>query len=697
MPEDLLYMYEDDELEDALEENPVQDVVTRSLERARRYHEENIEPDLVTATEYYKGEPFGNEVKGKSKVVTTEVRDATLAMKPSLLRIFFGSENPVEYRGRHAEDQEMAAQATDYIRYVISEDNAGFVEFDSAITDALVRRLGIWKWWWDESERVEESKFSGLDEIALEVLAAEPSVEKITTDEQGITRVRRRITNGRARFMAVPPEEFIFDPGTRTIGNSPVVAHSREVPASDLIARGIDPDIVKRAQQRHAYIYGQELEEVRSEGESDWYSNDPMTLDPSQRPVLFTEAYVRVDVDDDGISELRLFECVGPDYRIVNGDGEGEVVDEVPFAVLTPIPEPHTLIGLSNYDLAGDVQLVKSQVLRATLDSLSEAVDPRTEVVAGEVNMHDLLNPETSKFIRVTRPGMMREVKHDFVGEDTLPILAYLDEVRENRTGQTKAAMGLDADSLQSSTKAAVAATLSASQQRIEMVARIFAETGVKQLFKGLLRLVTKHQDQPRVVRLRGKYVQVDPRHWDATMDVEVAVALGAGSTEEKLQIFATLAEKQELLLQHGAPIVSWAEYRHTLAKLLELSGIKNVDNYLKPWGPEEQAQWDQAQAEAAQNVPPDASAALVELEQMKAQAQIATDQAKLELERWKAQREDDRERDKIAREFELKRYELELKYQAQLEEAALRARVEADRAAQELAASQPAREGGSE
>lgn len=682
---------------DSLEESDIQQVVKRSLERAVNYHDEQIEPDLVKATEFYKARPYGDEQDGKSQVVTSEVRDATLGMLPSLLRIFCGSEHPVEFRGRGPGKVAQAEQATDLVKYIVLEDNPGFLILQGAMKDALVRRTGIFKWWAEKNERQEAAEYSGLVQAELDALAEDPDVlsveitEEIPHPEMGVVfsaRAVRKESDTRIRFDVVPPEEFVYDPGTRRLDSAPIVAHVRYVPASDLIEMGFDADLVRRAEgltRRQAAISSADMDEARQAVEGlDSYRLDDSTLDPSQRRVLFAEAYALVD-GGEGVSELRRFDCIGPDYRIANGDGEGELVDEAPFSILTPDPEPHTLAGLSNYDMLHDVQRISSQVLRSTMDSLYEAVDPRTEVVAGEVNMADLQNPETSKYIRVTRPGMMREVKHEFVGEDTLPILQYLAEIKENRTGQSKAAQGLDADSLQSSTKAAVAATLSASQQRLEYVARCFAETGIKGLYRGLLRLTIKHCDKPRIIRLRGQYVEVDPRHWDATMDVEVRVGLGEGTPEERRQLYLAVAEKQEQILQTlgpNNPLVGLSQYRHTLARILELSGERNPDAFFKPLTEAD----DQAMADAAANQKPQADPAqqLVEVEQMKLQLQAAKQEQELALAKWKAEREDDRERDKMAREFEIKRLELEMKFQMQVEEAALRARVEADRLQQD-------------
>lgn len=666
----------------------VQKTVQRALERAKRHWEEDREPDATMATDYYMGRPFGDEEEGRSKVVSTDVRDATQAQLPSLMRVFFGPEDAVEFRPRQPNDEALAAQATEYINYVIREDNPGFLIFHSAFKDALVRRLGVFKWWHDESYRVEASNYTGLDMQGVALLLQDEgvgAVEVTSTDPAGMTfdvRVTRKSKTGCPKFAAVPPEEFWFTPGTRSLEEAPLVAHVREVPRDELVQMGIDEDLIEEAEGKTKEALDEDMEDSRRIEGGAWDRFEDESLDQSQTPILFAEAYCLVDGDGDDVAELRMFQCVGPDFRVANGDGLGEIVDEVPFATLTPEPEPHTLVGLSNFDLLRDVQRVKSQVLRGTLNSLALSVEPQLEVVEGEVNMQDVLNPEIAGVIRARRPGMLREIKHTFVGPDALPVLAYYDEIRENRTGQTKAAQGLDADSLQSATKAAVAATLSAAQQRVEMIARIFAETGVRRLFKGLLRLVVKHQDQARMVRLRDQWVPIDPRHWDATMDVSVNVALGSGTAEEKIQVLAGILSAQKELMASGSPLTSNVEIRHTLGKATELAGFRNSDAFFRPWGPEQEQQMQEAMAQ--QQPPPDPNMMLVQIEQARQQVEAQVKQAELMLKKWEAERQDDRERDKIARDAVLKERELELKHAADINDAELRAQVQRDRQAQD-------------
>ena len=375
------------------------------------------------------------------------------------------------------------------------------------------------------------------------------------------------------------------------------------------------------------------------------------------RRYMYIESYIRIDKDGDGVAELRRVCTLGEACYILHD----EVADDVRFAVICPDPEPHMVIGSSIADQVMDLQLIKSNIVRNTLDSLAQTIHPRTAYVEGAVNTDDLMNVETGGLVRVTQPGMIQELGSTFVGQQAMPILAYIDDIKASRTGMSKASQGLDADVLQSTTKAAVTATMSAAQERLEMVARIFAETGVRRLFRGLLKEIIRHQDRVRVVRLRNSWVPVDPRAWDADMDVVVNVGLGTGSIEQKVQtLMAVLAQQKEILQTLGPnnPIVSIKQMRNTIAQILELQGVKDASRYFNEITPE----IEQQMAQPPQPAPdPTQVLAQVEAEKIKKDIEIADKKMAVEIATQKAA--DDRERDKLETDVWLKSYEMGLKY----------------------------------
>ncbi|MGA1092089.1 MAG: portal protein [Candidatus Nanopelagicales bacterium] len=655
-------------------------LVGGELTDATSFVDAELSPVRARAIQYYRGEPFGNEEEGRSQVVSTDVRDTINGIMPSLMKVFFGSKKIVQFSPRNPEDVASAEQATDYVNYIFQNDNNGFLLCHSVFKDALRGALGIAKYVWEEKVEIKTEYFTGLDDAALTVLLSEPDVvgsaissmddpsyqppvdpmtgAPVVDPATGLpppapqiysVELKRESKDGRVRIEAIPPEEFLIDRRARSVEDATLVAHRRMMRVSDLVALGYDKDEVEA--QMGVYELDTNDEYLARNPYAQSYG--PGGTQDDKR-VLYCEAYIRVDYDRDGISELRKICTIGPSYKMVMN----EPCSHSPFALFCPDPEPHALIGLSMFDMTADLQKIKSAVMRNMLDSLSLAIHPRVGVVEGQANMDDVLNTEVGGVIRMRQPGAVQPFSVPFVGQAAFPMLAYLDDVRETRTGMSKAAMGLEADALQSTTRAAVAATVSAAQQHLELIARIFAETGMRALFKGILKLVVENQDRARVVRLRNQWVPIDPRSWDAGMDVEIDVALGGGTEEQQVAVLTSIAQKQEQILQTMGPqnpLVTPQQYRNTLARLVQVSGFKNADEFfsnpamMPPQPPPPPP-------------PPDPAMILAEVERQKIMADIQNKQAELELKRQQMLLEDDRARDKQEAEMMLRAYEIQLK-----------------------------------
>jgi hypothetical protein len=682
-----------------MDDAELQAIVTQDLTDAVSYVDSDLSPTRAKGTEYYRGDLFGNEVEGNSKVVAMEVRDTVSAMLPSLMRVFFSSENVVEFAPRGPEDVKMAQQATDYANYVFQNDNNGFLTSYAIFKDALVRKCGIAKFWWEDEEKVRIEEYTGLDDQTLEMLMQEPGAEvKIVVsypdpaiDEAQLTTVDpttgqpmvmpapmihdvqiKRITkDGRIRIMAVPPEELLLDRRARSFDDATIIAHRQMATMADLLAMGYDQDEIE-----------ENMSSTDLDSNDEYLARQPLSTtfgtndaaNPMMRRVLYIEAYSRVDFDGDGIAELRKVCCMGGGYKVVRN----LPASYIPFADFPCDPEPHTspLEAMSIFDITRDLQEIKSEILRNTLDSLAQSIHPRTAVVEGQVNIDDVLNNETGAIIRMRAPGMVQPLTTPFVGQAAFPMMEYMDQIKEDRTGMSKAAMGLNADALQSSTKAAVNATINASQGRIELTARILAE-GMKKLFKGILFLATTHQDKARMVRMRNEWVQIDPRFWDTSMDANINIALGNGDTNEKLQALMMIMSKQEQILQQLGPtnpLVTPQQFSNTLRKIVELSGFKDSTSFFQ------NIPADYVPPAPQQKPSPEEVLAQVQAESIKADIQKKA--AELELKRQQMIMDDDLTRDKMAQDLYLKKYEIELKYKSQISTAEIDAAQNIDREA---------------
>jgi hypothetical protein len=680
-----------------MDETELQGIVSAELEDAVSYIDSDVSPIRAKGTEYYRGDPFGNEEEGRSQVVAMEVRDTVSAMLPSLMKVFFSTENVVEYVPRGPEDVAGAQQATDYANYIFTSDNNGFMTTYAIFKDSLVRKCGIAKYYWEDVEEVKIEQYSGLDDQTIQILMQEdaevkivvsypdPSMPMMQPQVDPVTglpmqmpqpmlhdvQIKRNTKDGRIRIMAVPPEELLLDRRARSFDDAGIIAHRQMATVSDLIGMGYDQDEIEEnisstdLDSNDEYLARQPLSTTFGAADS---------LNPMQRRVLYIEAYMRVDFDGDGIPELRKICCMGSGYTMVRN----LPASYIPFVDFPCDPEPHTspLEAMSIFDITHDIQEIKSEIMRNTLDSLAQSIHPRTAIVEGQVNIDDVLNNETGAIIRMRAPGMVQAFSSPFVGQAAFPMLEYMDQMREDRTGMSKAAMGLDPDALQSTTKAAVSATVSASQSRLELQARILAE-GMKKLFKGILYLMTTHQDKPRMVRLRNQWVQIDPRVWDASMDVNVNIGLGNGDNNEKLSALNIIMQKQEQIMAQFGPmnqIASLPMYIKTLQKAIELSGYKDASSYFNTLPADFQMPQEPAK--------PTPEEVLAQVQAQSIQADIQKKAAELELQREKMVRDDDYRRDQLAQDLLLKKYELELKYGTQISTAEIDARQAMDREA---------------
>ena len=676
-------------------EEDLQYKVRQYVQDAIQFIDDEISPLRAKSTREYMGEPYGNEVEGRSQVVSRDIRDSVAACLPSLMKVFFGSEKVCEFIPRSAEDVEAAEQATDYVNYVIREDQPNVVGlFYSVFKDALMNRGGVVKWWFDDSIDIQTHTFDGLDEGQLAMLLQEEGVEAVSVEPQpasGVSQeraaqmeaqgmpppqiynveLRRERKKNQVRIETMPPEEFFIDSAATTLENAQVVGHRTLATVSSLVALGYNEEELQGHLTDQVVFNDSDEYWARHENQT------PETYDATAKRVLYVEAWCKIDFDGDGIAELRRICTIGDGREVVNN----EPATDIPFAVFQTDPEPHVFFGGDTASLTEDLQKIKSMVLRGMLDSLSFALYPRTGIVEGQVDIDDVLNPEVGSIIRMRQPGMVQQLDVPFLGRDAFPMVEYLDSMKEDRTGMTAASQGLDPDVLQSTTQSAVNATVRGAEQNLELKARLLAETGFKPLFKGLLRLIVQHQDKERMVRLRNNWVPIDPRLWDSSMDVSINTGLGSGQIDEKIGVLRDIVGRQtEAIQQLGMnnPLVGLPEIRNTLSKMLELSGFVDTEQFFKPLPPGWQPPPEEQEG-------PSPEEQLLQLQQMDIQVKADIAKAKLEAEVMKQRALDARERMRIEGDLALREFDLEEKYQSQVDIEVLKAALAEEREQEEV------------
>jgi hypothetical protein len=671
------------QLNEPMDEEEFRYTVFQAIEDAQTYIDSYIAPEREQAMSYYLANPFGNEEDGRSQVVLTEVRDTILAMLPSLLRIFTGGDKVLEFVPKGPEDVEVAQQATDMIDYIFMQENNGFRVLHDAMKDGLLLKTGVLTWYKLDDEKVEYYSYSNLSRDEASFILSDPTVEMESLEEMadmmtGEVRismsVRRKVTTPRFVIECIPPEQFLIDNEATSFDDAIYVARRKLATVSELVAMGYDRSIIEENAGTGGFEMNNEVV-TRNPADQSFFGLS-LGNDETTDKVFYVESYIRVDKDGDGIAELHKVCTVGNGAYILHD----EIVQDIPFSILAPDPTPHTIFGQSIADQTMDLQLIKSSIMRNTLDSLAQSIHPRTGFVEGQVNIDDLMNNETGALIRMRSPGAIVPFTTPFVGQQALGVMSYMDEIKTQRTGISRTSQGLDADVLQSTTRAAVQAQLSASQDRIEMIARIFAD-GLKRCFQGLLKLVVRHQDKAKVIRLRGKFVPIDPRGWDAGMDMVVNIALGRGSDDQKMIFLNQLAQKQEMVIEKYGPynpLVDLQQYRATLAQIIQLSGFQDPSQFVKEVTPEAVQQF---MSQMSENKTPDPAEMLAKVEADKTKADIVINAAKQELDRQKAIADADLKRDQLMADFMLRAYEIQAKYGTQIDVAMIKAELDSQRA----------------
>jgi len=563
-----------------MDDGKLKSILENEIDNAIGYLDTETTQARTKALEYYLRQPYGNEVEGRSQIVTGEVAEAIDGALPQLVRVFTQSDDIVRFEPKHPGDEEGAKQATDYCNWVFYSQNPGFTILHNWFKDALLQKNGVVKCYWDIKEDVTKEEYRGLTDDEMVMLLSDGKYEIVAQDttvlDGGVGEdgapvvmqshdviVAKRTQSGSVKVENVPPEEFLISKRARSVADSPFVAHRKLLPRSDLIAMGFDPEIVANLPSYNDLSYTDERIARYSRGEQ---PDEEASLDESMQEVEVYEAYLRTDYDGDGVAELRQIFYAGSDIL------SNTETDYLPFHSLCPIPIPHKFFGESLADRSMDIQLIKSTVVRQMLDNLYLSNNARVGAVEGQVNLDDLLSVTPGGIVRMKRPDAVVPMAVPSVIAQAFPMLQYLDDAQAKRTGVSDMQQGLNPDVLQNVTAAAVAASTAAAGGKLELIARIFAETGVRTLFQGILQLLCKYQDKPTLMRMRGKYIPIDPRSWSNEYDVDISVGLGTGNKDEQMTMLQMVLAKQEAILQQfgpANPLVTVGQYRNTLGGLI--------------------------------------------------------------------------------------------------------------------------------
>ena len=610
------------------------------------------------AMEYYYGQPFGNEVEGRSQFVDSTVSDTIEWIKPSLMRVFASGDEMVKFSPHGPEDVAMAEQATDYVNYVFTKDNPGWEILYSWFTDALLSKNGIVKVWWDDYEEAEREEYRGLDEVGLQALLMQKDIEVVEhsqyDNDYGEVEhdlvIKRTSYNGKIKIENVPPSEFLISRDAKSIKDARFVCHRVQKTLSELREMYPDEDLgpeeLGAGEHDEFSLFGERQARFEFDDSSNFNLGESQT-EEALRTYWLHESFLKTDYDNDGIAELRKVCSVG-NYVLQNDE-----IDSIPFVSITPIKIPHKFFGLSVADLVMDLQLMKSTLMRNLMDNMYNQNFGRYAVLEGQANLDDLLTQRPGGVVRVKSPNAVMPLTTPALEPYSFQMLEYLDGVRESRAGVSKMSQGMNDNALTSHTTAtAVNAVMSAAQSRVELIARNFAETGVKDLMITIYELLLKNQDKERVIMLRNEWVPVRPDSWSDKADCTVSVALGQGNKDQQMMHLSQMLNFAGEAMKGGLPIVTVQNMYNLGASLVRAMGFQNVSDFLtdpsqippKQEGPSPEEQAAQMESQIKQKEL-EIKAAEVQIKAQKVQqeAQEAQVDAQLKMAELQLEREQNR------------------------------------------------------
>lgn len=633
-----------------------------------------IGQDRAKLLNYYNCLPYGDEIEGQSQIVTSDVSDVIEGMLPSLVRIFTQGKYIARFESDRPEYDKEADQKTAWANYVFMRQNDGTLLLHNMMKDALLQYTGTVKVYWDEVQEVTKERYKGLSTLEMQRLRIDEETEIEEQEERTEiingnpytvydVQVKRTKTKGQTKIESIPPEEFLICRSARDFKTPRFIGHRTPKTRSQLIQMGFDKDVVEGLPADEYFDF-----QVSDEKNARYWNYDGLydtnPGDPSNDIVYLGEYYVYMDTDGDGVAELCQV------FRAGNTILSWQHVDEHPFCVIVPIPIPHRAIGSCPGEQVADIQYLKSTLMRQALNNVYQTNYMRT-VVNERVDLDDLLTPRAGGIIRVNDEGpigdSLQPLQVQPIAEPILRMMEYVDVMREVRTGVTRYNQGLDSEAL-NKTATGFKGIMEASQQRLDMIARIFADTGIRDIFRKIIKLSMQYQNDSMQIRVMGEPMEIDPTGWRHNFDCRIDVGIGAGDRQEKIVNLNAILAIQQQLMEKGSQLTDQAKMYNTLEKLSVEVGLKDASPYFNdPTQPQQilQAQVEQltAQLQQMQQQLQQMQNPLAEVEQIKAQASIAEQQQKLQFDTQKLMMEIDQKRREFETNYLTKLTELELKY----------------------------------
>lgn len=633
----------------------------------------DISDERLRNLQFYKAEAIGelaaSSIPDRSSIVTSDVADTVEWMLPSLLRVFATSQDSMECEAKRPEMTQTAKLCGEYLRQIFWKRNHGFTVLQQWFKDALLQKVGFLRVFWEEEMVDSEESYSGLLLEQVEELLKDPAVELVEKAERAPemiqgqpvelwdVTIKRTETVGCCKVLPCAPEEMRIHRDARYGQEMPFIAHVRRRRRADLEADGYDLSDVSASDTWSS-------EDVERHERDGWTrTEDEGELEEFE----CSDCFIRLDQDNDGIPEWRHVFMIG---ETVMTD---EKADDHDFVYFCPIPMPHTFFGLCPADQAIGPQRLSTSLVRAMLDNTYMLVNQRVGVIEGQVNLDDVMNSRPGGLVRMKNPNAIFPIVQPGIGQDAYQMVEWGNQWRENRTGFTRNSQGLKADTLNDQTATGTLALIEKGDQRIELIARVAADS-VRILFEKILKCVCKYQNKADQVELFGQWIQIDPREWANAYRISVNVGLGTGSKDRQAQVLMQLGAMQNALIQQG--IVAPQAAITLATKYADAAGLTAPEQYFPP-APPRPPQPPEAviKAQADQQIQQVKLQADAQIEQMRTQSQAQLERERMAMQQQtdivRQQAEAEQQRMKIEQEAQLAAVKLQYERQDRAEEMA--------------------------
>ena len=627
-----------------MSDDKIKSIVGQQIRVSLGYQGGKLAQERLKNQRIYNGEPLGNERTGRSQIVLKDVQNTVEQIIPSLMKVFASTDDVIEFQPQRPQDEDTAKLITDYVNYVFTKQNDGYEVYRTWFRDALINKNGFVKVYRDESIKETVDEYNDLSPDALMLILSDPTKEvsgEMTATETVDPETQQPTTTfsgniktidkkSYTRVVPVPADEVLVSRRATSLKNCDFVCHRVRRTKTDLLELGFTKTQVENLPFDYEHEFNQER--IERFKDTDEFPMDTRE-DDAMRDIWLNEVYIKLDVNGDGKAEWKKITAAGDNCNEIL---EVEDCDGHPFIDLTPVPIPHAMFGHSIVDQAGDTQILRTTLIRQVLDNLYISNTPRIGYVKGQVSVEDLMNPSPGRPIAMETPESILPISIPFTAGQTMPILDWTQQLMEQRTGVSNVSQGLDPNLLQSQTATLANIASNASNQRIELIAREFAETGVKRMFLKILELECKYQDKDVTVKLGDQWQTFNPTMWKTTFDVTVNVGLGTNNKDQNLAHLQSILQIQAQAIQQqggvNGPLVTLPNVYNTVAKIAQNAGFKNADMFFN--NPAKSPQ----QPPAPPAPDPTVMVAQAQVQQMQAQMQL--EQQKLQLEAQKLQLE---------------------------------------------------------